>query len=348
MRFRDRFATLSIGWYAFGYFALYVPYSALTKALSDGLLPGQRAPLSGFVLLPLLGVGSMVANWIAISALGWWGHAGRRTVLGVPLPWPGPWTFAAGVGTALIIPTTSLAYTFGGVSIVFIMLLMRGGVLVVAPLVDLVSRRTVHWWSWTALALALAALWVGFAGRGYGITWVAFANAAVYVGAYFVRLRAMSRITKSDDLESRMRYFVEEQIVAPVVNVFFLAMFAWVGASEAMQATRAGFTTFLSAPWLVVATTFGAGALSQITGICGTLTLMDARENTYCVPVNRASSVFSGIAASLLLWALAGARPPAASEYAGAALLVAAMLVLSLAPRLTRRAAPAPNRSRAA
>lgn len=348
MTLRARFATLSIGWYALGYFALYIPYSALTKGLADGLVPGQSRGLSGFVLLPLLGVGSMVANWVAISALGWWGHAGRRRVLGVSLPWPGPWTLAAGVSTALIIPTTSLAYTFSGVSIVFIMLLMRGGVLVVAPLVDLVSRRAVHWWSWTALALALAALWVGFAGRGYGITWVAFANAAVYVGAYFVRLRAMTRITKSDDVPSRMRYFVEEQMVAPVVNVALLAAFASVGVGAAMQQASEGFTTFLASPPLVVAACFGAGLLSQLTGICGTLTLMDARENTFCVPVNRASSVFSGIVATLLLWAVAGARPPAPTEYAGAALLVAALLVLSLAPRFSRPVATARGRSRAA
>lgn len=340
-RFRARFAELSIWWYAFGYFALYVPYSALTKALSDGRIPGQGR-LSGFVLLPVLGIGSMVANWLAISALDWWRFAGRRRVLGVAIPWPGGWTFVAGLCTALIIPTTSMAYTFTGVSIVFIMLLMRGGVLIIAPVVDLVSGRRVHWYSWSALLLALAALWVGFAGRGYAITAVALANAGVYVTAYFVRLRAMSRLTKSDDLAGRMRYFVEEQIVAPPVNVLLLGLLALVGANEAMLQTRAGFTSFLAAAPLAVGLTFLAGLLSQITGICGTLTLMDRRENTFCVPVNRASSVLSGIAASLLLWWIAGARPPAPSEYAGAALIIAAMLVLSLGPALRR---PAPART---
>lgn len=346
-RLRAKFAELSIWWYAFGYFALYVPYSALTKALSDGLLPGQAIRLSGFVLLPLLGIGSMVANWIAISALDWWRFAGRRRVLGLSLPWPGPWTLVAGVCTALIIPTTSMAYTFSGVSILFIMLLMRGGVLIVAPMVDFVSGRRVHWYSWSALLLALAALWVGFAGRGYAITAVAFANAGVYVTAYFIRLRAMSRLTKSDDLAGRMRYFVEEQIVAPPVNVLLLGLFALVGANEAMLQTRAGFTTFFTTAPLAVGVTFLAGLLSQITGTCGTLTLMDRRENTFCVPVNRASSVLSGIVASLLLWAIAGSRPPAPTEYAGAALIVAAMLILSLGPRL-RRAPSVPLPSKAA
>lgn len=338
-RFRARFADLSIWWYAFGYFALYIPYSALTKLVSDGRLPGQASPLAGFVLLPVLGIGSMVANWAAMSVLGWWRFAGRRRVLGVEVLWPGRWTLVAGLCTALIIPTTSMAYTFHGVSIVFIMVLMRGGVLVIAPAVDFVSGRRVHWYSWSALLLAMTGLWVGFAGRGYDVTPVALANAAVYVTAYFIRLRAMSRLAKSDDLAARMRYFVEEQVVAPPANVLLLGLLAIAGANAAMLETRAGFTSFLGAAPLVVLTTLLAGVLSQITGICGTLTLMDRRENTFCVPVNRASSVFSGIIASLLLQGLVGARPPAASEYAGAAFVIAAVLVLSLGPRAGRREA---------
>jgi hypothetical protein len=336
-KFRSRFASLDIWWYAFGYGALYVPYSAITKALSDGLVPGHASRLSGFVLLPVLGIGSMLANWFFISLLDWWRFAGHRRVLGVRVPFPQPLTFVAGLCTAAIIPTTSLAYTFTGVSIVFIMLLMRGGVLIVAPLADFVSGRRVHWYSWAALLLALAALFTGFAGRGYGVTVVALLNAAVYVTAYFIRLRAMSRLTKSDDLPSRMRYFVEEQIVAPPVNVIVLGIFAAIGAGDAMLQTRAGFTTFFQSGALVVGLTLLAGAISQVTGICGTLTLMDRRENTFCVPVNRASSVLSGIAATLLLWAVTGAKLPAPSEYLGAALIIAAILVLSLAPRYERR-----------
>lgn len=344
-RFRARFGELSIWWYAFAYFAGYIPYSALTKALSDGLLPGQPRGIQGFALLPALGVGSMVMNWVALSALGWWGHAGRRTVAGLELPWPGRWTFVAGLCTAVIIPTTSLAYTFTGVSIVFIMLLMRGGVLVIAPLVDLVSGRRVHWWSWSALLLALAALGVGFAGRGWEITPVALLNAAAYVTAYFIRLRAMSRITKSSDLAARMRYFVEEQMVAPVVNVVVLAALALAGARAGAvgAATRDGFVGLGAQGWAAVGAALFAGALSQVTGIGGTLTLMDPRENTFCVPVNRASSVLSGIAATFLLAWLVGTRPPPATEWAGAALVVSAMLVLALGPRLAPRAPPLPS-----
>jgi len=38
--------------FAFGYFACYAPYSAITKALTKGLFPSMERPLSGFELLP--------------------------------------------------------------------------------------------------------------------------------------------------------------------------------------------------------------------------------------------------------------------------------------------------------
>ena len=46
---------------ALGYFAFYIPYSALTKALSLGLLPGMTDPVSGFRILPATAVATSVA-----------------------------------------------------------------------------------------------------------------------------------------------------------------------------------------------------------------------------------------------------------------------------------------------
>ena len=150
--------------FAFGYFACYVPYSALTKALSSGMLPGMPRGIAGFELLPLTSVASLCGMFVFISALRWWRFAGTKRVLGINVPMPGAWTFLSGVCTAGIIATTTLAYTFEGVSIVFMMLLMRGGVLAIAPLVDFASRRRVQWYSWVALSLSLGALLVAFFG----------------------------------------------------------------------------------------------------------------------------------------------------------------------------------------
>ena len=62
---------------------------------------------------------------------------------------------------SLVLFTVPLSFTFEGVSIPFIQLIMRGDILVIAPLVDLLFGRKVRWWSWTALVMVLIALVMG-------------------------------------------------------------------------------------------------------------------------------------------------------------------------------------------
>ena len=71
--------------------------------------------------------------------------------------------------------------------------------------------------------------------------------------------------------------------------------------------------------------------------------LLDPRENAYCVPLERASSLLAGIGGSAILAAFWGLRAPSGAEYLGAAILIAAIVLLTLAPRLSvaRRAARA-------
>ena len=128
---------------ALGYFAFYIPYSALTKALSLGLLPGMTGPVSGFRILPATAIATSVAL-VAFVAMGeGWGRLRRRNILGVVVPVVGARMLISGVATAIIIGTTTLNYTFVGISILFALLVMRGGVLILAPIVDTLLGRSV-------------------------------------------------------------------------------------------------------------------------------------------------------------------------------------------------------------
>lgn len=328
MGFASAKPELAIWGFAFGYFACYWPYSALTKAVTEGSYPGLEAGIPGAQLLPLTAMASLVGMFTFITAMRWWKHAGRRKVLGLSIPCPGRWTFLSGLCTATIIPTTTLAYTFDGVSIVFMMLLMRGGVLIIAPIVDRVTRRRVSWFSWLGLILSLGALIVAFAGKAdFALTIVAAIDVAVYLAAYFIRLRFMSRLAKSDDLDTRTRYFVEEQMTATPMLVLSLGVMALIGAGEFMGAVREGFTAIWGTG--MVAEGIVIGLFSQGTGIFGSLILLDRRENTYCVPVNRSSSVVAGILATLSLTVLLGTKPPPWTEFVGAAMIVLAIVALS-------------------
>ena len=281
---------------------------------------------------------SLFGMFVFITAMRWWKHASKVQLGSLRLPCPTRYTLMSGICTAGIIATTTLAYTFDGVSIVFMMLLMRGGVLILAPIVDGLSGRKVRWFSTVGLVLSINALLVAFLEEkdaGFALTWLAMVDVLLYLGAYFVRLRFMTRLAKSDDPALRTRYFVEEQMVATPVLVTLLGIGAVIGYGSFMMDLRAGFTTFFDRP--VVFEGILIGLFSQGTGIFGGLVLLDKRENSYSVPVNRCASVLAGVVASYVIMIWMGGSGPSVHELMGAGLIVQAILFLTIPTLLEKK-----------
>ncbi len=326
----------SIWWWAFGYFACYVPYSALARVLTRPLVDTGDSPVGSLELLPPSVFASVMTTVLFLWITGWWRYAGRWSVGKRELPGPRLLTLASGLCSSGIIATTTLAYTFSGVSIVVVALLMRGGVLVIAPLVDRLTGRHVRWFSWIALALALASVAVTSWGGDGELTlpMIAMIDIALYLGFYFARLTLMSKNAKADHATNR-RYFVEEIMVSSTSLLILLALGALFLPGKPGDELTAGFTSFFTRPvwWLGLL----VGVLSQGTGICGGLIFLDSRESSYCVPVNRASSVLAVLLAQISLAVLAGSSWPADSEWVGAAIILGALAVLSVAPEWDRR-----------
>ncbi len=149
-----------------GYLILYLPYFVLVRWLATTPAPELGRPLSGLEILPATQVLSGVATLIFVWAAGWIRSAHQVKLGGISLPAPTRWTALSGLCTALVLVTVPLSVTFTGVSIPFIQLLMRGDVLVLAPLVDIVAGRKVRWYSW--IALLLCSDWSGRDGVGPG------------------------------------------------------------------------------------------------------------------------------------------------------------------------------------
>lgn len=335
-----------IWWFAFGYFASYVPYTLFTKSLTSG--EAAAIPWSGTAILPLSTAVSVAGMFIFISAMRWWSYAPSIQVGRVRLPRPRFVTFMSGIATSAIVLTTTLAYTFDGISVLFAMLLMRGGVLMLAPIVDRLTGRSfasIPWWSWAGSGLALVALIVGFAEDGGAeLTLVAAIDIAVYLAAYFFRLRWMSVHAKTgadaaNARERRIAFFVEEQMVATPLALIGLAILALAMPGVHGDALRQGFVEIWShGDVLLIVCLIGVG--SQGAGVFGALILLEPQENAYTVPVNRASSVLAGVVSSFLLMLLFGTEAPSGFELAGAGLVVLAIVVLSyptLAGAMARR-----------
>ncbi|GAA4459564.1 hypothetical protein GCM10023170_059280 [Phytohabitans houttuyneae] len=322
---------------AIGYFAWYTPYAGLTKALSSGLLPGMDSRVGGLVLLPAAALGTLAGSLIFLSVSGWWRYAGRATVAGRQTIRPGPATVTAGLFMALIIATTTLNYTFAGVSILFMLLMMRGGVLVLSPIVDAARRRPVRVYSWVALGLSLLAVVAALSDvDSYHLGIAAVVSLGIYLFGYIGRFEIMSRVAKTGDPAIDRRYLVEEQLSAALWQVGLCAALALIGIGPVLGALREGFTSFLLTPAVIPA--FAVGLLYEALFIFGTLIYLDPREYTWCVPANRVASLLSGLVASFGLTWLTGIAAPGAGQLVGTAFIVGAVLALSY-PALRQAAA---------
>jgi protein-tyrosine-phosphatase len=313
---------------AIGYFVWYTPYAGLTKALSSGLLPGMDKQVGGFVLLPAAALGTLMGAAAFLLVTGWWRYIGTRPVLGETRRFPSPTMIIAGFFMALVIATTTLNYTFAGVSILFMLLMMRAGVLILSPIVDTVRRRKVRIYSWAALAFSLAAVAAALADvNKYVLTIGAGLSLAGYFTGYIGRFQIMSRVAKTGVVETDRRYFAEEAATSAVWQVVLCAVLAVAGLGPISAAVREGFTTFLLTSAALPA--FGIGLLYSALYVYGTLIYLDPREYTWCVPANRCASLLSGLVASFGLTALTGVAAPGLGQLLATGFIVLAILALS-------------------
>lgn len=367
---------ISIWWFAFGYFAVYVPYSFFTKVLTKGLwadpdagkLVSDWTVSSGEILPPTI-MASIIVMLCFISIIGWWKYATQwKLNLGsksISLPRPRIWTLLSGICTGFVVVTTTLAYTIDGVSIVFAMLLMRGGMLIMSPIVDTIFKRHVRWFSWAALACSVASLLVSnfwpyaFEGATFGekalINTMLAIDLVVYLASYFFRLSFMSKLAKSENDDDTKRFFVEEQMVGTpsVLLILFIAQFfapeqATTGFGQLLIDIHNGFFTFWQHPTQIIVTAMFIGFFSQFNGVFGGLILLDKSENAFAVPVNRCSSILAGVTATIALAVFFdGYKLPGVGEFVGAAFIVGAILFLTL-PKMfqklnAKKAANAPT-----
>lgn len=326
--------------YVLLYFLFYLPNIVVTKLVTSLPNAALGRPLTGIETLPA----SLILNTLMTYAFIWWAGWHRDAhavkVAGLRIPVPTRYTLLSGIGTALIVFTVPLSFTFKGVSIPFIQLLMRGDILIIAPLVDLMFGRRVRWWSWTALAMVAVALFITLSARGgLHLPFLAILTVLFYTLGYFFRLAMMTRVAKDGDPATVRRFFVEEKIFALPASVAMLAALSASGLGGQADELGFGFIGVWTNPvivWLVL-----IAVTLTIVSVFSVVILLDPRENAYCVPLERASSLIAGVGAAFLLAWFWGLRAPTGAEVAGALILIAAIALLSIAPRWRRVAVAA-------
>ncbi len=299
---------------AFGYFIFYIPYTALIKALSSNLLVeygvnSSQKTLSPATFLPIVLFGTVLTMLLIIYCLGWYRYyntsnsvqiAGNNIRKNYGL---NRWSIFSGLAFSMIIVTTTLAYSFVGVSIIFALLLMRGGVLVISPLMDHFFKRNVHWYSWAGLGLSLVAVGIALAQVDeYRLDLIVLINLALYLTGYVIRLRQMTHYAKDADESLNRQFFVAENIVAMsalmVIATLTLIFYLTSNHISLVNYVTAMLESGVIWPALLI------GILYGVLGIFGSLIYLNRRENTFVIPLNRCASLLSGVFASILLWFL--------------------------------------------
>ncbi|WDE08026.1 low molecular weight phosphatase family protein [Thalassomonas viridans] len=326
---------VSIWLLALGYFAFYIPYSALIKALSSGLLAnlgvsGSAQILAPSAFLPWVLLGTVLTMPLIIYALGWYAFFNgennrfrRQNLFTI-----NRWAVGSGLAFAVIIATTTLAYSFVGVSIVFALLLMRGGVLVMSPLVDHFSGRQVHWYSWGGLMLSLFAVALALAQAGeYQLAPLVLLNLAAYLGGYIFRLRQMSHYAKDAQESVNRQFFVQENTVAMLALLIFAALTLVFHLSRG-QVTFTDYIALMVSSKVIYPAML-IGFFYGILGIFGSLIYLNRRENTFAIPVNRCASLLSGVCASLILYFFFAGQSPSSVQLISAFTICLALFVMS-------------------
>ncbi|MGW2899330.1 arsenate reductase/protein-tyrosine-phosphatase family protein [Streptomyces sp. NPDC001212] len=313
-----------MGWLTFGYFLSYIPYAMLVKALASGVTPLSSQPVSGYELLPAATLGQIAAMMLFLGMSGRWRYMRRSRIGGSRIPMAGRETLAAGFFASLIIGATTMNYTFAGVSILFMLLLMRGGVLILSPLIDVAGKRSVMKHSWLALSLSLIAISVALGDvNGYHLTPAAVVSVLIYLVGYLGRFEIMSRVAKNGVVATNRRFFVEEHVAAPV----WLTVLLGAGALAGQPQLRAGFTRFLGTPAALGAA--GIGVAYEVLFVFATLIYLDRREYTWGVSAWAFASLMSGLVGSFALAWLAGLRAPGSSQLIALVFGVGAAAALS-------------------
>lgn len=319
---------------ALGYFLFYIPYSALVKALSTGVIsvpgvdPGALGITTGLVFLPSVVLGTATVMPLILWAGGWTRYLDWRELGGLKVPSISRWSAVSGAAFGAIIISTTLAYTFEGVSILLALLLMRGGVLIMSPIMDITLSRPVHWYSLLGFALSMAAVAIALMFLpDYSISLFVLINLGVYLTGYMVRLHYITCYAKDVNEMHNRRYLVEEICVAMVTIITVPVVLTVLGPLQMSAALSSGWSLFTGAnfPWIGLS----VGAFYALLGIFGSLLYLNRRENTFVIPVNRCTSLLSGIAATLVLAGFFGAPGLVTSQLVSVLLVLGALAIMS-------------------
>jgi hypothetical protein len=326
---------------AAGYFTTYV----ITGSLVKFFLSSKGMGMTG---IQFLVYSTLISSLFCVSLVIYWKwykfkSNNYTTFLGINMPKEILYIVPSGVLTAIIIPTTTLLYTFDGVSVMVAMIIMRGSVIVVSRIIDSIQikqgilKKEVYWQENAGVVFALSAIALKliFVDKGDFDFIHNFAFMSIflaYIFAYSFRIYIMNYYKNTrpkDAIYDYKGFFGVEQISASATLIISMIVILVVTANpgsvidQFQQAVSQPHEKWFSAVWAGIP--YGIGAFFSVF-----LFMFQGRTATFAALTNRLTSLIAGTVATLIVWQWLGKSAPDWKAWASLAFILIAVYFLGL------------------
>ncbi len=333
-----------------GYFIFYVITGVCAKLFtpSGSSLSLNMEQIAYMVYNTL---GGMVTALSIVLVMRWYKLKSNNmiSVAGLRLPQEIAYIIPSGFMTAIIIPTTTLMYTFQGMSVMVAMVIMRASVIVISRIVDSVQiaqgilQKKVYREENIAVVFALIAagvnlMWVQAGDFDFINNTAAVVILVTYITAYTIRIYIMNYFkntrAKGVPLDNN-GFFGIEQIFAFIfvmfISLFFFNSAGWFGWDVSqINLFRASIINIDPLwGWAVLSgTAFGIVAFFSVF-----LFMFKGRTATFAGLVNRLTSLTAGTVATLISALILGTKYPKFQDWLSLVFILIAVGFLTVAER---------------
>lgn len=334
-----------------GYFVFYVITGMAAKYFTE--LGPEHLRMGQMQFLVYSTIGANLICIVVVLAKRWFT---LKTTAGEPLrigslsfPRELLYIVPSGICTAIVIPTTTLMYTFG-VSVMVAMVIMRGSVIVISRAVDglqirqgLLKKRVYREENlavvFAILAVSVVLFWPDKSGKpGLLSSAAAVVVLSAYVTAYAIRIYIMNYYKntrpKGAPLDNQ-GFFGIEQIAASLSMVllafFFFNAPVWLGWDFSQVLDFRQAIAEIHPEWSAAAiagSSFGIVAFFSVF-----IFMFKGRTATFAGLVNRLTSLIAGTTATLLVALFFAGKLPKAQDWASLGLILVAVGFLSVAEK---------------
>ncbi len=336
----------------FGYFIFYVITGVSVKYF---LYYPQGPELEGMEYLVYSTAGgtlfatgiSLVLRWYRLDSVR------KVEILGFKIPFELLYIIPSGAMTAVVVPTTTLMYSFRTISVMVAMVLMRGAVIIIGRVVDAVLikqkilKKTVYKEENIAVVFALMAVGTKlFSGGAEGkqslfSSFPVMIIFTVYLIAYAFRIYIMNYYKNTRPPEAAKKnnnkaFFAIEQFSCAATLIIITVVVVMIIKANDISGPRA--TPFAEAvinpdpSWwylgVMAGVAFGIVAIFSVF-----LFMFKGRTATFSGLVNRLTSLIAGTASTLIFAAVFGGKWPVPLDWLVFLFIVVAVAFMGMAEK---------------